>query len=181
MKVKLINVRLSFPDLFEARAFKQGDKPKFKATFLVPQDSPQVKEIEAAIKEVAKAKWGAKADSVIKSIRGNPNKFCFQDGDTKDYDGYANMMALSAGSVTRPLVIDRDKSPLTAADGKPYAGCYVNASIELFAYDNSGNGISASLKGVQFARDGDSFAGGAPASPDDFDSIEAPELAEDLA
>lgn len=181
MKVKLINVRLSFPDLFTARAFKQGDKPKFKATFLVPKDDAQIKTIENAIKEVAKAKWGAKADSVLKSIRGNPNKFCFQDGDTKDYDGYADMMALSAGNATRPLVIDRDKSPLSEADGKPYAGCYVNASIEFFAYDNSGNGISASLKGVQFAKDGDAFAGGAPASPDEFDEIDAPEEAEDLA
>lgn len=181
MKAKLINVRLSFPDLFTARAFKAGDKPKFKATFLVPKDDAQIKTIEAAIKEVAKAKWGAKADAVLKSIRGNPNKFCFQDGDTKDYDGYAGMMALSAGNATRPLVIDRDKSPLSEADGKPYAGCYVNASVEFFAYDNSGNGISASLKGVQFAKDGDAFAGGAPASPDEFDEIEAPATADDLA
>lgn len=172
MKVFIKNARLSFPDLYVARPFKPGDEPKFKATFLLPKDDPQIAVIEAAIKAAAKeSKWGAKADSVLKSIRGNPNKFCFQDGDTKDYDGYAGMMALSASAKARPLCIDGQKNPLTQADGKPYAGCYVNGSIEIFGYENSGNGISASLKGVQFVRDGDSFGGGAPASPDDFDAI----------
>lgn len=171
MKVKLKNVRLSFPDLFTARAFKPGDEPKFKATFLIAKDDPQVKAIEAAILATAKEKWGAKAESILKSIRGNPNKFCFQDGDTKDYDGYGGMMALSAGNKARPLLLDRDKTPLSSVDGKPYAGCYVNASLEIFTYDNSGNGVSASLKGVQFVRDGDAFGGGAPASPDEFDDL----------
>ncbi len=169
--LKLKNVRLSFPDLFVPRPFKAGDVPKFKATFLIAKDDPQIKEIEAAIKAVAEAKWGKKADAILKSIRNNPNKFCFQDGDTKEYDGYAGCMALSANNKARPLVIDRDKSPLTQEDGKPYAGCYVAATLELFAYDNSGNGISASLGGVQFYRDGDNFAGGKPANVDDFDDL----------
>ena len=172
MKITLNEVRLSFPDLFTARPFKPGDKPKFKAAFLIPKDSPQIKAIEVAILAAARGRWGAKAEAIIKSIRGNPNKFCFQDGDTKEYDGYAGMMALSAGNASRPLVIDGQKNPLTEADGKPYAGCYVNGIVEFFAYDNSGNGISASLKGVQFVRDGDAFGGGAPASVDDFESLE---------
>lgn len=181
MKVQLKNVRLSFPDLFEPRAFKAGDEPKYKATLLIAKDDPQVEVIEKAILATATEKWGAKAASVIKGIRGNPNKFNFQDGDTKDYDGYAGNMALSASSKSRPLVIDRDKTPLGAADGRPYAGCYVNASLELFGYDNSGNGISATLKGVQFVRDGDAFGGGAPASPDDFDDLGVDEEADSLA
>lgn len=171
MKIKLTNVRLSFPHLFEPTAFKPGDIPKYKATLLIEQGSPQAKVIDDAIKAVAQAKWGVKGDSVIKSIRGNPNKFCYQDGNTKEYDGYEGMMALTAGNKVRPLVIDRDKSPLTSADGRPYAGCYVNATVEFFAYDNSGNGISASLGGVQFCRDGDAFTGGAAATPDEFDDI----------
>lgn len=171
-KVSLKNVRLSFPDLFTARPFKPGDEPKFKGTFLIEKGSPQIAVIEAAIKQAGIDKgWGAKTEAIIKSIRGNPNKFCFQDGDTKDYDGYEGMMAISASSKARPLVIDRDKTQLVEADGRPYAGCYVNASLEVFGYTNSGNGIAAALKGVQFVKDGDSFGGGAPASPDDFDDL----------
>jgi hypothetical protein len=180
MKLKLKNVRLSFPHLFVPTAFKPGDPPKFKATLLVAKDDPQAQVIENAIKAVAKEKWGAKADAILKSIRGNPNKFCYQDGDDKAYDGYADCMALTAGNKTRPLVIDADKSLLVEADGKPYAGCYVNVSIELFTYDNSGNGISASLGGVQFYRDGDAFVGGGAASEDEFDDLTAGATAEDL-
>lgn len=171
MAMKLTNVRLSFPALFQPEAFKAGDVPKFKGTFLVKKGSPLEAEVDAEIKKVATAKWGAKADAVLKSIRGNPNKFCFQDGDTKAYDGYAGMMALSANNKVRPSVINADTTPLTEADGKPYAGCYVDASIEFFAYDNSGNGISASLRWVQFRKDGAAFSGAAPVSQDEFESI----------
>jgi hypothetical protein len=121
--------------------------------------------------ETLTVKHGAKAAGILKQIRNNPNKFSFQDGDTKSYDGYEGMMALSAKSGVRPLVIDRDRSPLTEADGKPYAGCYVNASVEFFCYDSSGVGVSASLAGVQFVRDGDAFGGGAAAKADEFDDL----------
>jgi hypothetical protein len=181
MSTKLTNVRLSFPDLFTAKSFQEGGEPKYRASFLIPKDDPQIALIEADIKKVAEAKWGKKADSILKSIRGNANKFCFQDGDTKDYDGYEGNMSVSANNKARPLVIDGQKNPLTAADGKPYAGCYVNCSIEFFAYDKPANGISAGLKGVQFVKDGDAFGGGAPASPDEFDDLGVEETADDLA
>lgn len=180
MKIKLSGVRLSFPGLWKAEPFKPGDDPKFKATFLIEKDSALDKQVNAAILETAKAKWGAKGEAAVKGMRNNPNKFCYQDGDTKAYDGYEGMNALSAKNGKRPLVIDRDRTTLTEADGKPYAGCYVNASVEFFAYENSGNGISASLLGVQFLKDGDAFGGGSIATEDDFDELEEGADADDL-
>lgn len=171
MIVKLHNVRASFFNGFEAVAFKPGDPLRFKSTFLISKNSPQIKEIEQAIEKAAVEKWGAKAKSILNSIRGNANKFCFQDGDNKDYDGYKGMMALTASSRGKPLILDRDKSPLTAADGRPYSGCYVNCSLDIFAYNNSGSGISASLRGVQFYKDGDAFSGGAPADESEFENV----------
>ncbi|OTA14627.1 hypothetical protein Xvie_03564 [Xenorhabdus vietnamensis] len=173
MKIKLPNVRLAFPDLFEATQVNgQGDY-KFRSTFLISKERKDlIAEIEAAILKVATDKWGAKAEGIIKSIRGNNMRFNFRDGDDKpDYDGYAGCMFISASNKARPLVIDRDRTPLTAQDGRPYSGCYVNATISIFAYENNGKGISASLSGVQFLRDGDAFAGGGVASVDDFDDI----------
>ncbi|CDG95801.1 putative protein p50 [Xenorhabdus bovienii str. puntauvense] len=173
MKIKLLNVRLAFPDLFEATQVNgQGDY-KFRSTFLISKERKDIIEmIENAIKKVATDKWGAKAEGIIKSIRGNNMRFNFRDGDDKsDYDGYAGCMFISASNKARPLVIDRGRSPLTAQDGKPYSGCYVNATINIFAYDNNGKGISASLGGVQFWRDGDAFAGGGVATLDDFDDL----------
>jgi hypothetical protein len=70
-------------------------------------------------------------------------------------------------------VVDRDRTPLTASDGKPYAGCFVNAVVELWAQDNQyGKRINASLGGVQFAADGDAFGGGGVRTEaDDFDDL----------
>jgi hypothetical protein len=174
MKIKLTNVRLAFPQLFEAKTVNGEGKPAFSAAFILDPADPQVKAINAAIEQVAKDKWGVKADTMLTAMRKG-DKVALHDGDLKaTYEGYAGNVYISSRSATRPLVINTDKSPLTEADGKPYAGCYVNASVELWAQDNNyGKRINASLGGVQFSKDGDAFAGGGAASQDEFDDISA--------
>lgn len=182
MKVKLNNVRLAFPVLFEAKTVNGEGKPAFSASFLLDPADPQVKAINQAVEQVAKDKWGAKADAILKQMRAQ-DKVALHDGDLKsNYDGFQGHLYVSARSTTRPLVIDKDKSPLTERDGKPYAGCYVNASIELWAQDNHyGKRINASLRGVQFFKDGEAFAGGGgAASEDEFDDLSAPTTTDDL-
>lgn len=182
MKVLLKNVRLAFPSLFEAKTVNGEGEPAFSAAFLIEPKDPQLKAIEDAITAVAKEKWGAKADAVLKQMRA-ADKTCLHNGDTKsDYAGFAGMMFISSRSKTRPLVLDADKSALTAQDGRPYAGCYVNASVELWPQDNKyGKRVNAQLRGVQFLRDGDAFAGGGAASEDEFDDVSAGATADDLA
>jgi hypothetical protein len=173
MKIKLQNVRLAFPNLFKATTVNGEGDPAFSASFLLAPNDPQIKVIEAAIAQTAKDKWGAKADQVLKQMRA-ADKTALHDGDTKSqYAGFEGMMFVASRSKTRPLVIDRDKSPLTEEDGKPYAGCYVNCSLELWAQDNNyGKRINAQLGGVQFLKDGDAFAGGGSAADEnDFDDL----------
>lgn len=181
MKMLLKNVRLAFPVLFEARTVNGEGKPAFSASFLMDSTDPQVTAINNAIDQVAKEKWGAKAATVLKQMRAQ-DKACLHDGDLKaDYDGFAGHLYISARNQVRPLIIDRDRSPLTEADGRPYAGCFVNVSIELWAQDNNyGKRVNASLRGVQFLRDGDAFAGGGAASENEFDMVEDDVLVEDL-
>ena len=181
MKLKLNNVRLSFPVLFEAKTVNGEGKPAFSASFLIDPADPQVKALNQAIEQVARDKWGAKADAILKQMRAT-DKVALHDGDLKsNYDGFPGNLYVSARSTTRPLVIDKDKSPLTEQDGKPYAGCYVNASIELWAQDNNyGKRVNASLRGVQLVRDGDAFAGGAAAGEDEFDDLAEVAMAEGL-
>lgn len=171
-KVKLNNVRLSFPQLFEAKAFEPGAKPRYDATFLVEPGSANDKAIRAAIDEAAKETYGAKAAAHVKAFEGNSNKFCYLDGDLKpEYDGYGGMLFLACHTTARPMLIDRDKTPLVEADGKPYAGCYVNATVDIYAQSGKYPGIRASFNAVQFAGDGDAFGGGAPGSVDDFEDL----------
>ena len=165
-------VRLSYPALFEARAFQGADgnisKPAFSATFLLDKaaNAIDIKAIQAGIEKVKASQWPGKKLTV---------KTCLHDGSEKaDTDGYGEgVMYVSARSDKRPGVVDRDLSPLTAEDGKPYAGCYVFATIRLWAQDNQwGKRINASLRNVQFIKDGDPF-GEKPVAPDeDFTPVE---------
>jgi len=177
MKIKLNNVRLSFAQLFEAKTVNGEGKPAYSASFLIDPKDPQIAAVNAAIETVAKDKWGAKADATLKAMRA-ADKTCLHSGDLKsNYDGFEGMLYISSRNAMRPLVIDVDKSPLVESDGKPYSGCYVNCSVELWAQDNNyGKRINATLMGVQYFKDGESFSGGGVASEDDFDDLTADDL-----
>lgn len=181
MKIRLNNVRIAFPELWTPKAVNGEGEPAFSATFLLPADDPQLEVIEQTIEEVAADKWGAKGAAVLKQLTA-AGKTCLRDGESKAHlSGYSGCMFISARATERPLVIDADKTPLLPADGRPYSGCYVNASIDIWAMDNQyGKRISASLKGVQFYRDGDAFTGGGAASVDDFEDVSAGATADDL-
>jgi hypothetical protein len=182
MKIKLNNVRLAFPCLFEAKTVAGEGKPAFSGTFLIDPADPQVKTINTAIELTAKEKWGAKAEGILKQARA-ADKVCLHNGDLKaTYDGFPGNLFISARNPMRPTVVNQDKTPLVEKDGKPYAGCYVHAVLELWAQDNQyGKRVNATLMGVQFFADGDSFTGGGVASEDDFDDVTAGATADDLS
>lgn len=182
MKLKLSDVRLAFPALFEAKTVNGEGKPAFSAVLLIDPADKQIKTINAAIEACAKDKWGAKAEVMLKQLRA-ADKVCLHDGDLKaSYEGFPGNLYVSARNAVRPTVLNSDKTPLVAADGKPYAGCYVNAVLDLWAQDNNfGKRINATLSGIQFLRDGDSFTGGGAASEDEFDDVSEGATADDLA
>lgn len=190
MKLKLENVRLSFPVLFTPTAFEEGGKKRYDATFLIEKGSANDKAIVAAIEAAAAEAWPKKAQAMIDSFKGNSNKYCYLDGDTQEYDGYAGMMYLATHrgeSDGAPAVKGADIDPATGkvrdlkeADGIPYAGCYVHAVVEVWAQSNKYPGIRCSLIGVQFVGDGDSFSGAGRASDDDFEAITEGISASDL-
>ena len=162
-KIKLNNVRISFPSVFRKATFS-GEETKFEATFLLNKkdQADQIENLEEQIDALLKEK--------LKGIKLKADKICLKDGDDIDYAGYAGNMSIKASSAKRPLVVDRDRSQLSEEDGRIYAGCYVNAMIELWAQNNQyGKRINANLLGVQFIKDGEPFADGVAASVDDFD------------
>ena len=122
--------------------------------------------------KIAAEKWGTKAKTVLGALRAQ-DKVALHNGDLKQqYDGFEGNYYISARSYSKILVVDRDKSPLVAEGGKPYAGCYVDAGVEFWAQDNNfGKRINATLRWVQFRRDGDAFAGGAPATTDEIEDL----------
>jgi hypothetical protein len=182
-RIMLRNVRLAFPKLFVPEAIDDG-KPMYGALLILGPDHPQLGEIKQKMQAVAKEKWQAKAVEVYKGVE-KADKLALHDGDTKaQYDGFSGNFFVSANAkeTERPTIVDGNKSPLTAKDGKPYSGCYVNVSIDFWAQDNNfGKRINAQLRGVQFLRDGDAFAAGRPADSNEFEPVTEGATAEEFA
>lgn len=165
MKIKLKNVRLSFPSLFRKATF-EGAETKYEATFLLSKDdhADLIKEIKSMISQRIKTD--------LKGAKLSADRICLKDGDDFDYAGYTGCMSIKASNNKRPMLIDRDKSQLSEEDERLYAGAYVNAVIELWVQNNGyGKRINANLLGVQFFKDGEPFADGVTASQDDFDAF----------
>lgn len=175
MKLLIPNVRIAFPNIWEAKPF--GGDPKGKADFnligLMAPTHGSVKELEKAFEVVAKEKWGTQADAILKTLRAT-DKTALHNGDAKSqYEGFEGNKYISARSQVRPTIINRDRSPVTKEDGVIYSGCYCNLSIEIWAQQNQfGKRLNATLRGLQFFADGDAFSGAAqPAAADEFGDL----------
>ncbi len=100
--VRLQNTRLSFPQLFQPKAFSDGKgKPNFSATFLLDKkaNAAEIAAIRAAIAFVVKEDAKGKTPG--------PDRLCLQDGSKKpDVDGYGpEIMYVSARNEKRPGVV----------------------------------------------------------------------------
>lgn len=199
IKVRLGNVRLGFAQqLFVASAVEEGQTEKFGCDSLLVAGSTVHKQVtvDGAAKWVATTMKEVLLEVANEAMKGKGaawmealenSKKCYRDGDKRvtkagdAYEGYEGIFYVAAKNKVRPLIIDQNKAPLTQADGKPYSGCYANVTIEVYAItDPKRKGVHAALKGVQFVKDGDAFGGGAPASPDDFETVDAGADADDL-
>lgn len=161
----LKNVRLSFPSIFKKSNFN-GTEGKYEATFLIPKtDKKTIKLINERIEEKLN-------ESKLKS-KIPLDKMCLKDGDGVEYAGYADHYSLKASSNNRPTVLNSDKTPLVQEDGVIYAGCYVNASIDIWIQNNQyGKRVNANLYGIQFYKDGEPFSSDGVDVTDDFEELD---------
>lgn len=173
-KIRLRNVRLSFPSLWTPKPPKKdsGGKPSYQANFLVPKkDKATIALIEDAIDAAIEAFEEKNPKARFPDLEDlDKNKKAYRDGENRRgeplYEGYEGCMVVAARNTKRPGVVDADKSPLVEEDGKPYAGCYVNAIIRFWCQDTDGGALRCSLEAVQFLKDGEAF-GAAPVDTDE--------------
>lgn len=164
----LKNVRLSFPNLWNKAVF-EGKETKYEATLLIEAGSKQAKEIEALAKAYAEEVFGE--GKVPKSLKFTS----LTDGNTKDYEGYEDMLAFKGGSGKRIPIVDRDgKTPITEDDEKLEAGDYVNASINFWYSDHpkGGKQILGNIRAIQFVKEGERFGAGTVNTDDLFEELE---------
>lgn len=177
--------RLAFGnDLWTAKAPQDGNgEAKFGCTIIIDPKSKKdlgpeaVKAIDAAIQAVAKDKWKAKAPNILRVIENDAQKWTWFkkdriNGEGEPVDGFEGMYYLQCKSPVQPTIIDRDRTPLKKADGRPYSGCFCVFKVDIWPQDNAnGKGMRAQIKGVQFLRDGDAFGGGKRSNVEDFEDL----------
>jgi hypothetical protein len=172
--------RLSWPHLWKPREGENGGKPKFSLTLIFDEEAQKDARYLAmrkAAHELALEAFGVEQpqrDGTKKRVVPSNVRLPFRDGaekldqSGKPQDGYGpGKTFVSASGIKPPKVVGGDNQPAT--EDQVYPGCYVRASVTLFAYDNSGNkGISFGLRSVQKMADGDRFGSSVPA----FDVVE---------
>lgn len=176
-RILLKNVRVAFAQgIFEPQKVDESSKPRYGCSFLLTPDHPQLADVKSKMRAVAVEKWKGKADAQMAALE-KKDKTALHDGNDKpNYDGYPGNFYISAAAqeTNAPTVVNQDKTPFDARKGhkRIYSGCYVNASIEFWAQDNQfGQRVNATLRGVQFLKDGDSFSAASAASSDEFEDV----------
>lgn len=96
-KVQLKNVRTAFLNVFEPKSVQGEGDPRYSAAFIIDPASPNVKEIEAAIKAVATEKWKDKAAAILKKLNED-KRVAFlrgprQNSNGEVYAGFEGMFA----------------------------------------------------------------------------------------
>lgn len=174
MEIILPNVRIGFPQLFEAKDYQGDGNFAYTCKLFIPTGGDADKKVREAIKEAMLVKWPKKYDAMLEELRMDRKAFCYIDGKRVEYAGGEGNWILAARRRKddgRPMIVDQRKNPLTAGDGKPYAGCFVNAKVDIWAQDGTNKGVRCTLVAIQFAKDGESFGGAKPASSDGFDDL----------
>lgn len=173
---------MTFPVLFEAKAFKKNGKetgePKFKASFLLPKDSDDLKAMKTLAAKLARIKWPDRPFSEL--------LFPFASGDAMieerrkkgkdDSEHLHGMVVLTAKSKYEPRLAYVEKNKIIdletdtaklAAKGKFYPGVEVLAQVNFVAYDGVGqnkSGVTAYLNMVLSTCKGARLSGGQVAS-----------------
>ena len=163
----IIPCRFSYLNVFEAKAIRQGQPPKFSASLIIPKTDT------VTISIIQKAQDAAIQLGLKKVFGGTlPKKMdmALKDGD-EDRPGdpaYKNCMYLNAKSPAnqRPGIVDINVQPIIDPSVF-YSGCYGRASVNFFPFNNVSVGIGCGLNNMQKLREGEPLTSRTSAE-DDF-------------
>lgn len=166
--------RLSYPNLFKARAMEEGQEAKYSCSLIFDADaqkSPAFALMKQQAALAAKEKWGDKIPSNLRSP--------FRSGDEKGDEAYAGAIFINSTSKLKPGIVGGSIDPLTGKlrviedPAEIYAGCYVIAAVRAYAYEAKGNrGVAFGLQGLQKIGDGEPIGGGAVRADTFFSAVD---------
>lgn len=160
--------RLSYAHLFQPAADLNGNE-KYSASFIFDKKDTKTKSrLDAAIEDFL-------SQPETQKILGKTRNFAHplvHDGDTDrpGDDAYKGSYYINAKSNPdhKPRILNFDREEIVDP-AEVYSGCYVQAVLNLYAYNKGGNkGIGASIAAVRKVRDGKPLTG-ATVTDSDFD------------
>ncbi len=156
--------RVCFPNVFEKRAFNDGE-PKFSVMAVFDPASFGKAEI-VAFKRLQKAAEEASKDKLHKPLAEVRSPF--RKGAEKAHlEGIEEgFIFMTLSTKMRPGVIDREMQPIIDEEVF-YPGCYARATVNAYAYDNVSKGVAFGLQNIQKIGDGENLTGRTKAE-DDF-------------
>ncbi len=162
--------RLSYVHLIRPWAREQDEEQTYSCAVLIPKGDEGKETIEAVRKAIdaakAKGKDGVYNGQVPTYIK-NPT---LRDGADREKDPMPEFYYFNCKSKRRPLVIDRDGTPITDEE-TIYSGAWAYVSVDFYPYNAKGNkGVGVGLNAVKKFKDDERF--GATASASDFDGFD---------
>lgn len=161
--------RASYVHVFEPQVPQGGGDAKYSITMLIPKnDTATLNMIQA---EINRALQEGQAKVFNGQMPARP-KLPLYDGDGVRANGEPfgeeckGCMVITASSKIKPSVVDLNIQQIIDPNAF-YSGCYARASINFFAYNQSGNkGVGCALNNVQKVDDGEPLSGRATADED---------------
>lgn len=175
-------VRWSYLQVWEPKAIKEGDKPKYSVQLVIPKSDKTTiakitKAYEIAREQGKSTKWNGSIPAQV--------KLPLRDGDIeKPNDAVLKgCYFMAASSDTQPNVIDIHNNKIFDQTSV-YSGCYGRASINLYPYNfnNMNKGVAVGLNNLQFVKDGEPLGGRNTAEYDfSLEPLDDMDLDDDLA
>lgn len=156
-------IRFSYAHVWEPKAAKQGQEPKYSCALLIPKtDTSTLSMVTAAIAE-AKQLGVTNGTYKGKNTEVPTFKGCLRDGDLEKPDNpeYHGCYFINANNKSPVGVIGPDAKRISdLARPSFYSGCYGNFSVNFFPFNFDGSiGVGAGLNAVQKVSDGEQLAG----------------------
>lgn len=180
-KVITEKIRGSFVNIWTMKKDRWGREDHNMMICVPKSDTQTVQKIKNAMKAVVKEEWG---DNIPRKLT-NPLK----DGDNPDHlpdsaeigdEPYKGHYFFTARNKEKPGIIDANRDPILEP-GQFKSGDYFRVSVNAFAYDNKGQGVSFGLNNVQFIEEGEPLGTPRSKAEDDFDAYtDGPEDSEEF-
>jgi len=172
--------RVSYPKVFKAEVNDLSGKMEFSIVALFKKGE-DLANLKKAAEELLVEKLGADKTKWPKGLKSP-----FRDQADKEKDGNlppghdAGAIFMNLKSQQKPGVVDQDVQAIID-ESEFYAGCYAQATVRPYYYDQKGNkGVAFGLQNIQKLSDGEPLGGGRVSASNEFAPVANAESNDDL-